>query len=102
MFSYCLKLEKTDFVIPTSATTLNYLFYCCESLTSDIAKLIPTNGFALDNINCNLAFARTSKLTGNIPSKLLWETAKTFDKCSSAFRDSALKDQAPKAWGGTK
>jgi hypothetical protein len=100
MFAYCIGLEKTDFVIPTSTTTLNYLFYYCENLTSDIAKLIPTNGFALDNINCNLAFARTLKLTGNIPSKLLWDSIKTFDRCNTTFRDSALANQAPKAWGG--
>ncbi len=100
MFSYCIGLEKTDFVIPTSATTLNYLFYYCESLTSDIAKLIPTTGFALDNINSNLAFARTLKLTGKIPAKLLWNSNKTFDRCNTAFRDSALADQAPKTWGG--
>jgi hypothetical protein len=100
MFAYCKNLIETDFIIPNCTTTLNYLFFYCENLTSDIAKLIPANGFALDNINVNLAFSRTSKLTGNIPAKLLWDSGKTFDKCATAFRDSVLSEQAPETWGG--
>lgn len=101
IFAYCLNLEKTDFVIPTSTNTIGYIFYYCENLTSDISKLIPSNGFAVDNVRSELAFAKTTKLTGSIPSKLLWDSNKTFVKCSSAFRDSSLKNQAPVSWGGT-
>ena len=100
IFNGDVSLQETDFVIPKGVTSIAGVFHDCKSLSTDISKIIPSNGFAYDNINAGAAFANTPSLTGVIPDYLLWNSGKTF-KSQSAFYQSSLSSQAPKSWGGT-
>ena len=100
IFNGCESLEETDFVIPTCITSIAGILNNCKKLKSKIEKIIPSNGFALDNINTSAAFYNTPNLTGTIPSDLLWNSGKKF-KVQSTFGNSGVSSQAPKSWGGT-
>jgi hypothetical protein len=110
MFAYCYSLTTTDIEIPaipatsesTGNPTIGGIFNNCSKLTAKIEKLLPGGGFAVNNVDMNLAFYNTSALTGTIPVDRLWNSGKTWNKTSSTFKGSALVSQAPAAWGGTK
>lgn len=103
MFNNCPALQTTDFVIPRGVKTIKSIFYNCKSLSVDVAKLIPSNGFTSDKIEISIAFGNTTSLTGTAPGELLWNAIKGLnDKdASSAFRNSGVGATVPKAWGGS-
>jgi hypothetical protein len=110
MFAYCYSLTTTDMEIPaipatsesTGNPTIGGIFNNCSKLTAKVEKLLPGGGFAVNNVDMNLAFYNTSALTGTIPVDRLWNSGKTWNKTSSTFKGSALASQAPTNWGGTK
>jgi hypothetical protein len=106
LFNQCGALEFTDFVIPTCVTTFSGVLYNCKSLKKDINEIIPSFGFALNNISINNAFNGAVELTCEDPVKLaekLWNSGKTFDfkDGSKPFKGNTFAANVLKSWGGS-
>ena len=98
MFKYCYSLIETDFTIPACVISISDIFYDCKKLSVKIENLLPAGGFALTNINMNLAFGNTISLTGTPPENLLWNSGKNFIKFNTSFRNSGVKNNVPDEW----
>ena len=101
----CVNLKTTDFVIPSSATSLKGIFDGDINLECDIEKILPLNGFSSSNILIKNVFNKT-KIYGTIPSEKLWGDKNinwkfegTSNMPFSGCSDEILS-QVPKSWGG--
>lgn len=106
LFQADKSLETTDFVFPAYVRdgVLDQAFQDCSSLSMDISKLFPAQGFiGKGNYSVSKIFYNCSSLTGTVPADKLWRntkinwtnTANAFTGCSEAIRL-----QVPVSWGG--
>jgi hypothetical protein len=101
----CWSLETTDFCFPRYATQTSF-YTClqnCSSLIANVSSLFPEQGFISHDINCSAGLQNCKKLSGTVPTHLLWENkdivwnnpVNMFKGCSDAIRNQVIK-----SWGG--
>lgn len=77
MFAYCINMVTSTVRLPQEMRNCSASaykdFYCsCCSMTSKVETLLPMWGFSGRCIDLQNVFANCSKMTGTVPSMILW------------------------------
>ena len=107
MFRGCTNLVESSWNIPSGSCIYNYMargiYEGCVNLESPITDLLPKSGFH-DRIVClNNSFKNCGKMTGTVPSNILWDdTSKIWESTGCFSGCTALENYSsiPSAWGG--
>ena len=113
IFFRCWNLRSTDFIIPNWCIFCDAAFFECKELISPIEKLLPQRtvggGFDMSYVSLTRIFNTCSKLTGTIPTEMLWDNPyvkfnfganeTTIGIC---FKNASeeIRSQVPDIWGG--
>lgn len=107
LFINCKAMTTTDFVLPKvirNTKGLQGVFQECQSLTSDISKLVGKSHFSSTVLDIYALFFRCAKLTGTVPSSYFWlDKRMTWSDARHVFTgcSDVVRSQAPVGWGGT-
>ena len=102
----CYNLRYSDLRLPcvlTNVGAIDQVYSNCVSLTTDIARLLPSQPFMFGkNINMKQLFYACRSMTGVVPAEWFWMNPNvSFTETAKVFEKSAFVDQVPVAWGGT-